>query len=308
MDALHEDLNRYTKYSQPLANGAIEEPISTSVAASASKAWRKLLGQNGKRVVTLHVAPITPPTPAIAALDEIDPIKTHSLTVNTVGSDSVLVTESINPVIPGPLSLEVQGKAAWGQHLVRNRSCIVDLFQGQLCSIVKCKECGNSSRTFDPFTSLSLPLPAQHDITVIVTVIRKMPRLSQVALSLALTNEGSPIGAVEKVIEAQQSAYEPIRLVVVLPRLADFSDLRKAICTLIAPPTKPSLSGPALKDDELAPEHLTLLDCYEEGGLVRNILDDRDSVLQLIDLISKSATAAFASGPRASFQKVYICL
>jgi hypothetical protein len=111
--------------------------------------------------------------------------------------------------------------------------------------------------------------------------------------------------------------------------------------------------SPTSKDiDELAPEHLTLLDCYEEGGiyintyrnkhmydyvyvyiievlyiclyvyiyintykyiyihiyiyiyiyificiclniyigLVRNILDDRDSVLQLIDLISKSGS------------------
>lgn len=90
----------------------------------------------------------------------------------------------------------MQGTAAWEQHLVRNRSCIVDLFQGQLCSAVTCNVCGNVSRTFDPFTSLSLPLPVQHDITVMVTMFRRMPRLSTAAVRHALGREGCTKAAV----------------------------------------------------------------------------------------------------------------
>ena len=41
----------------------------------------------------------------------------------------------------------------------RNKSIINDLFHGQLKSKVTCKVCGHESVKFDPFTSLSLPLP-----------------------------------------------------------------------------------------------------------------------------------------------------
>jgi len=47
---------------------------------------------------------------------------------------------------------------AWESHLKRNQSTIVDLFQGQLKSTVKCPDCGKISVTFDPFMYLSLPL------------------------------------------------------------------------------------------------------------------------------------------------------
>jgi len=49
---------------------------------------------------------------------------------------------------------------AWKQHLQSDRSVIVDLFQGQLRSQLRCPECGAVSVTFDPFLHLSLPLPA----------------------------------------------------------------------------------------------------------------------------------------------------
>ena len=84
----------------------------------------------------------------------------------------------------------------------------MDLFQGQLCSVVTCNECGNVSRTFDPFTSLSLPLPTQNDITVIVTMLRRMPRLSSAALTLALTNEPDGYTAVtERILAAQMYVF-----------------------------------------------------------------------------------------------------
>jgi len=48
---------------------------------------------------------------------------------------------------------------AWMEHLRGNQSVIVDLFQGQLRSRLRCPACGAVSVTFDPFLSLTLPLP-----------------------------------------------------------------------------------------------------------------------------------------------------
>ncbi|XP_054279647.1 ubiquitin carboxyl-terminal hydrolase 32-like [Macrosteles quadrilineatus] len=61
---------------------------------------------------------------------------------------------------------------AWENHILRNKSIIVDLFHGQLKSKVRCKECGHESVRFDPFNYLSLPLPMESYIHMQVTVIR----------------------------------------------------------------------------------------------------------------------------------------
>jgi ubiquitin carboxyl-terminal hydrolase 4/11/15 len=47
----------------------------------------------------------------------------------------------------------------WELHKQRNDSPIVDLFHGQFKSTITCPECLRVSTTFDPFTSLSLPIP-----------------------------------------------------------------------------------------------------------------------------------------------------
>lgn len=61
---------------------------------------------------------------------------------------------------------------AWDNHLKRNQSVVVDLFQGQLKSQVRCLECGYVSVRFDPFTFLSLPLPMDNSIYVEVIVVQ----------------------------------------------------------------------------------------------------------------------------------------
>ncbi|CAE6411565.1 unnamed protein product [Rhizoctonia solani] len=48
----------------------------------------------------------------------------------------------------------------WAGHARRNDSIITDLFQGMYKSTLTCPDCGKTSVTFDPFLSLSLPLPA----------------------------------------------------------------------------------------------------------------------------------------------------
>ncbi len=50
---------------------------------------------------------------------------------------------------------------AWTKHLVRNESVIVDLFHGQYKSTLVCSVCNKISITFDPFMTLSLPIPGK---------------------------------------------------------------------------------------------------------------------------------------------------
>ena len=47
---------------------------------------------------------------------------------------------------------------SWCNYLLRNRSIIVDLAQGQLKSKLKCLTCGHTSIKFDPYMHLSLPV------------------------------------------------------------------------------------------------------------------------------------------------------
>jgi len=61
---------------------------------------------------------------------------------------------------------------AWDAHLLRNKSVIVDLFQGQLKSTVVCPDCPKVSVTFDPFMYLSLPLPHTNDRQLKIMVVR----------------------------------------------------------------------------------------------------------------------------------------
>ncbi|XP_065891186.1 ubiquitin carboxyl-terminal hydrolase 32-like isoform X2 [Dysidea avara] len=67
---------------------------------------------------------------------------------------------------------EIVANEAWDYHLERNNSIVVDLFQGQLKSKVRCLTCGYTSVKFDPFTFLSLPLPVESKVNLEVIVVR----------------------------------------------------------------------------------------------------------------------------------------
>jgi ubiquitin carboxyl-terminal hydrolase 4/11/15 len=47
----------------------------------------------------------------------------------------------------------------WENHRARNDSIITDLFSGLLKSVVVCSNCGYNNITFDPFNTLTLPIP-----------------------------------------------------------------------------------------------------------------------------------------------------
>jgi ubiquitin carboxyl-terminal hydrolase 8 len=50
---------------------------------------------------------------------------------------------------------------AWKNYLRRDKSLIVDIFQGQMRSKLQCLQCGHSNIRFEPFMYLSLPISAK---------------------------------------------------------------------------------------------------------------------------------------------------
>ena len=71
----------------------------------------------------------------------------------------VLKKPYIEAVEVGERDDETVAAEAWASYLQRDRSVIVDQFQGQLKSTVRCAECSFESSKFDPFMYLTLPLP-----------------------------------------------------------------------------------------------------------------------------------------------------
>jgi ubiquitin C-terminal hydrolase len=54
----------------------------------------------------------------------------------------------------------------WKVYLLRNRSVIVDIFQGQLRNSLTCMHCRYTSLTFDPFMYMTLPIPRSEQIHI----------------------------------------------------------------------------------------------------------------------------------------------
>ena len=63
------------------------------------------------------------------------------------------------------ISLEKQAANSWKNYLLRNKSIIVDLFQGQLKSTLKCLTCSYTSNKFESFMYLSVPVPDEADLS-----------------------------------------------------------------------------------------------------------------------------------------------
>jgi len=76
----------------------------------------------------------------------------------------------------GPREEERHAAEAWFRHLHTNRSIVVDLFQGQLRSQLRCPSCKIRSVVFDPFLYLALPLPARppHGVVSLDELVRHL--------------------------------------------------------------------------------------------------------------------------------------
>lgn len=61
------------------------------------------------------------------------------------------------------------------KYLVNNQSFILDIFQALLRSSLTCPKCEKQSITFDPYVSLSLPIPQRQTFPLRLTYIRPLP-------------------------------------------------------------------------------------------------------------------------------------
>ena len=83
---------------------------------------------------------------------------------------------------------------SWEQHLRRNKSKIVDIFQGQFKSRLCCPQCNKSSVTFDPFMYLSLPIPNQPDLPLLITFSSpSLPSLPPVRFGIHVFRDASDL-------------------------------------------------------------------------------------------------------------------
>jgi len=77
---------------------------------------------------------------------------------------------------------------AWGLHLQRENSRVLENFMGQVKSRVKCCEpgCGRVSTTFDPFMYLSVPIPGSLERTLSVVFVPLDPAKRSQKLSISI--------------------------------------------------------------------------------------------------------------------------
>ena len=74
---------------------------------------------------------------------------------------------------------------ALSNHSRCNNSFVLDLFQAQYRSSLKCPKCNQQSNTFDPFLCLSLPVPQKETRPIIVTTV--FVNSSRVPLRIGVT-------------------------------------------------------------------------------------------------------------------------
>ncbi|KAG8646943.1 hypothetical protein MANES_09G043300v8 [Manihot esculenta] len=90
----------------------------------------------------------------------------------------------------------------WQNHLARNDSIIVDLFQGQYRSTLVCPICKKKSVTFDPFMYLSLPLPSTTMRTMTLTMLSSDGTTLPCPITVSVPN----CGRLKDLIEALSTA------------------------------------------------------------------------------------------------------
>lgn len=121
---------------------------------------------------------------------------------------------------------EERALEAWEDHLKRNQSIIVDLFQGQLKSTLVCPKCSHVSKTWDPFMYLSLPLP--FEVMMDNLYIFSLSSLTFPYFSSLVQTEKS---MVVTVIKYEEEWNEPVCYAVRVNRQGKIGDLKKAVCT-----------------------------------------------------------------------------
>lgn len=150
------------------------------------------------------------------------------------------------------------GEEAWRRFLRRNRSIMADVAMGQVLNTVTCPQCNFSSRNFDPFNLLSIPIPTVADVTFQCTVYRRATAVN-CPWVLNRTRKGDKRPARYPRKRSGSSTGPPSvtfvaeRYMIAMSRLADSGDLRLQIqnmCGIPASQLKLCRSEEVLTDDK----------------------------------------------------------
>ena len=98
-------------------------------------------------------------------------------------------------------------------------------------SEVSCPQCLKTSRTFDPFMSLSVPIPEYSKVTLSVYVVRKMPHLPRYHRKTKEPLGGVPFPVLCEYLQLYNSTRGVFRYAVNVPRLATLPEVKSAIGT-----------------------------------------------------------------------------
>lgn len=98
---------------------------------------------------------------------------------------------------------ELASNKAWGLHLQREDSRVLENFMGQVKSRLECCEpdCNRVSTTFDPFMYLSVPIPGASDRTLKLTFIPLDPNQKMKNLQLTISKTATMSKLMEKMNE-----------------------------------------------------------------------------------------------------------
>lgn len=202
LDTLHEDLKQAVLTSPVTAPPAGGDSTGTTGPAPSLKSATTSGLEDAKAAdtpvptatansTTASGSAVTEPATAeqpstSSATEAATTIATTSAGMPAEGTTRDSPTMSADPTT----SVQQQGETRWAKYLDQHSSVVSHLYQGQTCSKIICKVCHNASATFEPFTTLSMPIPRsrnsaafQHPVdstTVVLTIYRKMPRLSQI--------------------------------------------------------------------------------------------------------------------------------
>jgi ubiquitin carboxyl-terminal hydrolase 4/11/15 len=121
----------------------------------------------------------------------------------------------------------VEYQNGWGSedawnigHKKRNDSIIVDLFQGQLKSRLRCPENGKTYDQYDPFMYLTVPLPVQTKRKIAVTLYRADDKATPVKYRVTVERDGFVRDL--KVALGALAGIEPERLITVDVHICKF--------------------------------------------------------------------------------------
>ncbi|CAF0904671.1 unnamed protein product [Didymodactylos carnosus] len=114
-------------------------------------------------------------------------------------------------------------KKSWNDYIDLNQSVITSTFCAQLHSTLRCNQCKEESKTFEPYLCVSLPIPQKIVKAVFVTVVflNQSPKQLQIGLCLPITNT---VKDVRQAI-AQHSNLEPNDLALAEIKPNGFSQL-----------------------------------------------------------------------------------